>query len=439
MNKEIAKRINLIKQGKVPEGYKNSDVGIIPKEWGIKKLTEYITSLSNGTSVNAGDRSIKNGEIGVLKTSSITINGFKPEENKLVTNGSDIKNLKVYPQKDNLVIVRKNTPELVGMVNYIDKDYENIFLPDLLWQTVFKEDCYINKKYIYYFLNTNYYNKLIKTLATGSSKSMPNIRKENFLNILISIPSNKEQNKISMVLSTLDKLIKLKQKLLQEKQKHKKGLMERLLTGKVRLKGFERKWNKIKISQILKVRNYKSEVTEDLELYSLTIEDGVTPKSDRYNREFLVKEDNKKYKITKYNDIVYNPANLRFGAIALNKIQKDVLVSPIYETLYIKDNKKHDIDFISAILTSYIQIKRFSTMAEGTLVERMAVKIKDFINFSIKIPNDLNEGKEIAKILNTADKEINLLKEEIEALKQQKKGLMQLILTGIVRVNDKER
>ena len=434
MNKEILERISMIKQGKVPEGYTNSDVGIIPKEWEIKKLIKYITSLSNGTSVNAGDRAIKKGEIGVLKTSSITINGFKPEENKLVTNDSDIKNLKVHPEKDNLIIVRKNTPELVGMVNYIDKDYENIFLPDLLWQTVFKEECDINRKYLYYFLNTNYYNKLIKTLATGSSKSMPNIKMGNFLNVLISIPINKEQDKISKILSTLDKAIELKEKLLQEKQKLKKGLMERILTGKVRVKGFNQKWNKVEISQILKVRNDKSEVTEDLELYSLTIEDGVTPKSDRYNREFLVKGDNKKYKITKYNDIVYNPANLRFGAIALNKIEKDVLLSPIYETLYIKDSKKHDIDFISAILTSETQIKKFSTMAEGTLVERMAVKIKDFVDFSIKIPNDLNEEMEIAKIINTSQKEIDLLKEEINMLKEQKKGLMQLLLTGIVRV-----
>ena len=434
MNKEIAERIEMIKEGNIPEGYKESDVGIIPREWNTEKLLQYIISLNNGTSVNAGDRPAKEGEIGVLKTSSVTINGFKPNENKVVLNTENISSLTISPKKESLIIVRKNTPELVGLVNYIDKDYENIFLPDLLWQTVFKEECAISKKYIYYFLNTDYYNKLIKVLATGSSKSMPNIRKENFLNILICVPSNKEQDKITNILSNWDKATEFKQKLLQEKQKQKKGLMERLLSGKVRLSGFNKEWNKVKINKILKVRNEKSEVTESLELYSLTIEDGVTPKSDRYNREFLVKNDDKQYKITQYNDIVYNPANLRYGAIALNKVEKDVLLSPIYETLYIQDNNKYNIDFIASILTNQRQIRKFSTMAEGTLVERMAVKVKDFINFNINIPKNIDEQKAIAKILNTAQKKIDLLKEEIEALKEQKKGLMQLLLTGIVRV-----
>ena len=113
------------------------------------------------------------------------------------------------------------------------------------------------------------------------------------------------------------------------------------------------------IWKILEIRNEKSEVTDKLELYSLTIEDGVTAKSDRYNREFWAKGDNKKYKLTKLNDIVYNPANLRFGAIALNKIEKNVLLSPIYETLYIKDSKKYDVNFIAQVLMSENQIKRF--------------------------------------------------------------------------------
>ena len=434
MNSDLVFKKDMISKGDVPRGYKKSEVGIIPGTWSIKKLSEYIATLNNGISINAGDREANDNEKGILKTSSISNEGFKPEENKVILNEKDIDSLKVYPQKGNLIVVRKNTPELVGLVNYIEKDYKNLFLPDLLWQTVFKPNCKINIKYLAYFLNTNYYYRIIKTLATGSSNSFPNIRKENFLNISVAIPNEYEQNQIVNILENADKIIELKEKLLHEKQKQKKGLMERLLTGKVRLKGYVEIWNKIKLADILEVRNDKSQITDKLELFSLTIEDGVTPKTDRYNREFLVKEDDKKYKITKYNDIVYNPANLRFGAITLNKVEKDVLLSPIYETLYIKDSTKYDIDFIGAILTSDNQIKRFSTMAEGTLIERMAVKVKDFINFKIIIPDSIEEQKEIAKIINSSQKEINLIKEEIELLKEQKKGLMQLLLTGIVRV-----
>lgn len=284
--------------------------------------------------------------------------------------------------------------------------------------------------YIYYLLDFEINNILLKS----SGSTFPNVTSKELNELFVILFDKNSQEQIVKILKNWDRTIELNEKLLQEKQKQKKGLMERLLTGKVRLSGFDQKWNELKLEEILESRNEKSEVTNNLELFSLTIEDGVTPKTDRYNREFLVKEDNKKYKIAKYNDIVYNPANLRFGAITLNKVEKDVLLSPIYEILYIKDNTKYDIDFIGAILTTDSQIKKFSTMAEGTLVERMSVKVKDFINFKIRIPNCIEEQKAIAKIINTSQKEIDLIKKEIELLKEQKKGLMQLLLTGIVRV-----
>jgi len=171
-----------------------------------------------------------------------------------------------------------------------------------------------------------------------------------------------------------------------------------------------------------------------MELYSLTIEEGVTPKTDRYNREYLVKDDNKQYKITYKDDIVYNPSNLRFGAIAINKIQKPVLLSPIYEVLFIKDTSKYDVSFIAQLLTSDRQIRIFSTMAEGTLIERKAVKVDAFLNTAIYIPQDIKEQKAISKIIGCYERGIELLQQELEALKQQKKGLMQLLLTGKVRV-----
>ena len=92
------------------------------------------------------------------------------------------------------------------------------------------------------------------------------------------------------------------------------------------------------------------------------------------------------------------------------------------------------MNFIAQVLMSENQIKRFSAMAEGTLVERMSVKVKDFINFKINIPKNIYEQKAISNIIYNSQKEIDLLKREIQFLKEQKKGLMQLLLTGIVRV-----
>ncbi|NFO15081.1 hypothetical protein FDB34_12915 [Clostridium botulinum] len=427
LNKEIAKRIEIIKKCNTPIYYKKQDDFIIPNEWDIVHLGNMM-DFKNGLNYGKNDigEEIKILGVGDFKTNFyLDTNDLKKiecsnfDENYLLENGD-------------LIFVRSNgNKELIGRVLYCDNIEEKVTYSGFTIRGRVKSNDFIDK-YCAYYCSSNLVRK--QYMKNGGGTNINNLSQGILSNIEITKPSTKEQMKMVKIISTFDRLIELKEKFLQEKQKQKKGLMERLLSGKVRLSGFNKTWNKVKINKILNVRNEKSEVTEKLELYSLTIEDGVTPKSDRYNREFLVKNDDKKYKVTKYNDIVYNPANLRFGAIALNKVETSVLLSPIYETLYVQDNNKYDIDFIASILTSERQIRKFSTMAEGTLVERMAVKIKDFTNFKINIPNDINEQKAIAKIINTSQKEIDLLKEEIESLKEQKKGLMQLLLTGIVRV-----
>lgn len=261
------------------------------------------------------------------------------------------------------------------------------------------------------------------------------LTKDALSKLSIVLPSIAEQEKISKILSTWDDAINKTKASIEEKKIIKKGLMQQLLTGNKRLKEFGvEDWKEVKLKKVLKKRNKISEITNEIPLYSLTIEDGVTPKTDRYNREFLVKQSDKKYKIVEYNDIVYNPANLRFGAISLNKNKDKVLVSPIYEIVFISDNEKYDVNFISYILTSPRQIAIFSTKTQGTLVERMSVKIDTFLNTDIKVPSTFSEQNAIANILTTADKEISLLEEKLEILREQKKALMQNLLTGKVRV-----
>lgn len=428
LNKEIIERIELIKRGRVPKGYKKQFNYTLPSEWKMVKLYDLIDELESGVSVNSKDGIADEKSFGVLKVGCVHQGRFRPYENKVIKE-EEISRAKVNPIKGRVIVNRANTPELVGNVGYIDKNYPRLFLSDKLWQLSFKIP--IEGEWLANVLSTRHIKQKLSLLSTGTSNSMRNISKDNFLSIEIALPSVREQKKIIQVLQIWDRAISLKEKLIKEKESQKYTILNSI----VRKNNNTKEWSKVKIGNILEIRNLKSKIKDELELYSLTIEDGVTPKSDRYNREFLVKSADKEYKVTKYKDIVYNPANLRFGAICLNTIEKDVLLSPIYETLYLKNEDKYDIEFISIILTSANQIQRFTTRAEGTLVERMAVKVKDFIDFKINVPNNIEEQKEIAKIINIAQKEIELLKQEIIELKKQKQGLMQLLLTGIVRVD----
>ena len=205
--------------------------------------------------------------------------------------------------------------------------------------------------------------------------------------------------------------------------------MQKLLSGEVRFEGFCDKWNVFSLNEVLKERKTYQSKGLELEHVSLTKE-GVVAKSERYERDFLVKEEDKQYKITKLDDICYNPANLKFGVICKNSYG-DGIFSPIYVTF--ESKKGFNVDFLGYFLTWHDFIKKVRRYEEGTVYERMAVNPKDFLSFKTKFPSFLEQEK-IAEVLNLADDELTLLKKELEELKQQKKGLMQKLLTGEVRV-----
>lgn len=251
----------------------------------------------------------------------------------------------------------------------------------------------------------------------------------------VIVPRPIEQKKIAKVLSTWDQAITATEQLLKNSQLQKKALMQQLLMGRKRFPGFTGSWGLKKVGSLLKVRKIKKVPSDEFPLFSLTIENGITEKSERYNREFLVKNtDEKKYKLVNPKDIVYNPANLRWGAINYSRLNHPVLVSPIYEVLYVADEQKDHLDFIAQTLMSADQIRRFAAMVEGTLIERMAVKIEPFLATKIAIPSSLEEQQKIASALSSADSEIDALQQKLSCLNQEKKALMQQLLTGKRRV-----
>ncbi len=263
---------------------------------------------------------------------------------------------------------------------------------------------------------------------------VPGLNRDDVYAVKTAIPKPSEQQKIADCLSSLDELIELEAQKVEALKQHKKGLMQQLFpregetTPRLRFPEFRDagEWEVLKCRDILNVRNDRISVSNKLPLFSLTIEDGITAKSKRYNREFLVHDrKNKKYKLVMPGDIVYNPANLRWGAIGISTLPHPVVVSPIYEVLYTKKHARISNDFVGISLMHTKQIARFSSKGQGTLTERIAVKIEDFLDTSIEIPSDQSEQQKIADCLSSLDELIELKSQKVEALKQHKKGLMQ--------------
>ena len=171
------------------------------------------------------------------------------------------------------------------------------------------------------------------------------------------------------------------------------------------------------------------EYTNDLDrfpLYSLTIEDGVTAKTERYERSHLVKKKNL-YKVVRPNDFVYNPMNVRFGAIARYKGSSPVAVSGYYDVF----SSVHESDsvFMENFLTFAPIISYYNKVSTGSLIEKQRVHFSKFLKFAFPLPS-LQERKKIAAILSTQDKVIELKEKLLAQKQQQKKYLMQQLLTG---------
>ena len=132
--------------------------------------------------------------------------------------------------------------------------------------------------------------------------------------------------------------------------------------------------------------------------------EGIYAKTDRYNRDFLVKDEEKNYKITHLSDICYNPANLKFGVICLNTYG-DAIFSPIYVTYEVKNG--NDPYFISQYVTNSTFIGHIRKYEQGTVYERMSVSSEDFLKGQIYLP-DYQTQLQISKIFKSIDEKIKL-------------------------------
>ena len=254
---------------------------------------------------------------------------------------------------------------------------------------------------------------------------------DSFTPITCQLPTLPEQQKIAAILSTQDKVIELKEKLLVQKQQQKKYLMQQLLTGKKRLPGFDRKWNYVKANEIFKSIVDKSHGGK-LEVLSSTQDKGIVPRSQvdidiKYDENSL-----STYKKVCEGDFVISLRSFQGGIEYSNYAG---IVSPAYTVL--RAIVKIDAGYYKQFFKSSNYIKRLNVAVYG-IRDGKQISYDDFGQIKIPVP-PIEEQREVAKILSTADHEIDLLQKSIEAEKQTKTALMQLLLMGKARVEDEQR
>ncbi|WCC46644.1 restriction endonuclease subunit S [Tenacibaculum finnmarkense] len=282
----------------------------------------------------------------------------------------------------------------------------------------------IDNRYIKYWMESTHFWKQVEQKVAGGAKN--NLNSNWLKEFKLSIPPLKEQQKIAKILSTWDEAIETTQSLIEKLQFRKKGLMQELLSGKKRLAGFSEQWEENNLGGYFTER--KETGLEDLELLSVGKE-GVYPQ-DNSNKKDTSNSNKSKYKRICKGDIGYNTMRMWQGRSALSNLEG--IVSPAYTILNPKENC--DSVFFSHLFKLDDMIHKFYRNSQGMVSDTWMCKFKDLKIIKFNAPSSLSEQKAISKIIDLSDIEISEKKAYLLQLKNQKKGLMQQLLTGKKRV-----
>lgn len=406
----------------VPKGYKDSKIGIIPNDW-EEYLFNDIFVFCTGKNIKQNEASIKfetpcvrYGELYHMYDDVITT-----VINKTNLNKSEL----VFSKGDEILLPSAGEdPMDIGSASALT--IENV----AIGRTInilrpLKEDMY-SQIYVAYYINHKL-KRHIAALAKGSSIS--NVYNSDLKKLKIPLPKLKEQEGIAEILTTWDHAIKKQEELIKEKELLKKSLMQKLLSGVVRFDDFDDAWEEKKLKEIGEILTGTTPSTKNTNYYNgeilwVTPTDITDKKNILSTNKLLTKEGLQKGRVVPKNSLLVTC----IASIGKNTILREE-GSCNQQINSITPNEDNNIDFLYYLIdyrTEYIK----SYAGQGTM---LILNKHDFSNILFTFPK-LKEQERIAEILTTADKEIDLLDEELKELKKQKKGLMQKLLTGKLRV-----
>jgi len=267
----------------------------------------------------------------------------------------------------------------------------------------------------------------------GEGHSVVHIYPDELRTLQVPLPPLPEQKAIAAVISAWDKAIEATQKLIEQKELRKKALMQQLLSGKKRLKGFSGKWSRVTINDIADDISIRNTSNDQLIVLSCTKYDGLVPSLEYFGRK-IFSNDLSTYKVVPKNTFAYATNHIEEGSIGYQRSYEKALISPMYTTFKTKDGI--DNEFLFSVLKTHHSIHEYQKRMEGSINRRGGLRWEEFSKIKVNIPSKMEQSA-INKLIMVAHKEIDLLRTKVKLLKDQKKGLMQKLLTGQVRVKVK--
>lgn len=426
MEQSVKQRIADIQRGNVPAGYQKTKLGITPADWSTPELNSVLTeNKERNRSGRFGKEDVLSvsGEFGVTNQIELLGRSFA---------GASVKDYHVVEAGN---IVYTKSPLKDNPYGIIKLNKGNAGIVSTLYAVYSCKSNEVGTYLDYYFSLDQNVNNYLRPLVRKGTKNDMKINNEDVLKGCVILPPESEIAKIVEILGCCDRVITLKKELIAEKKKQKKALMQKLLNpdSGFRLPGFSGKWKKFRISEICKIESGGTPATADEQCWNGDIF-WCTP-SDITNAGKYISHTSQK--ITQNGIDISSATLLPTGSVimcsrasigprcitkvpmATNQGFKNFICSDL---LY----NEFWYYFIDTILEDLYKMASGNTFKE--------VSKNSIATYLVTIPSNIAEQQAIADILSAADKEIDLLEQELAQQEQKKKSLMQLLLTGIVRV-----
>lgn len=421
MKTEIKQRIEQIRRGEVPERYVKTALGLAPANWKRYTFGDIYTERKEPgdenlpllmVSIHSG---VSDGEVDAAEL---------PKQVKRIEDKSQYKKAVSGDLVFNMMRAWQGAIGTVRATGMVSPAY-----------IVAEPNDKVYPLFMDYYSRTPQMINQIDQQSYGVTDFRKRLYWDSFAPIGCILPPIEEQQKIAAILTAQDKVIELKEKRLAEKQRQKKYLMQQLLTGKKRLPGFSGEWKVNRLRNIT-ARRTKRNTIGNTNVLTISAQYGLINQAEFFNKA-VASDDKSNYFLLEKGDFAYNKSysnGYPFGAIKRLTRYEVGIVSPLYICFRIKEGSvsgEYLEQYFEAGLMNHV-IQAFAQ--EGARNHGLLnIAVDDFFNSKILLPPP-EEQTAIAEVLSTADREIELLQQDIEQEKQKKKALMQLLLTGIVRV-----
>jgi len=393
--------------------------------WDTQTLRDFGVSVidgDRGKNYPNGDDFTPEGFCVFLNAKNVTRSGFNFQDVMFISDDKDKSLSKGKLMPDDVVLTTRGT---VGNIALFDSSVPYTHLRINSGMVILRaSESAVSSRFLYFAFLAPPLDGEVKKTAFGSAQ--PQLTVKGIYALKFGSPTLPEQQKIAHFLTAVDgrhgQLVQ-KKALLED---YKKGVTQQLFTQAIRFKDDHGNdfpdWEEAPLQEFMVERNTQFPQSETHPLMAFIANKGVAPKGDRYNRDFLVKDnEGKKYKQTEYGDFIYSSNNLESGSIGLNSFGS-ASISPVYSIFYFKENCNSD--FIGRMLLRRPFIYEMTRYRQGVVYGQWRIHEASFLGIKQAVPS-VHEQTKIANFLSAIDRKIENVATQITDTQAFKLGLLQ--------------